>query len=162
MNSALSRNIQALRERRKSEEISASPQEKAAGTITAFVGSMAFVYVHLAVLLVWISLNAGFIPHAPKFDSTFVILATAASVEAIFLSTFVLISQNRAAKAADQRADLDLQINLLAEHEVTRTLTLLKAIAGKLGVAEGEDPALEELQRDVAPEAVLDNLLDDR
>jgi uncharacterized membrane protein len=87
-----------------------------------------------------------------------VILATAASVEAIFLSTFVLISQNRAAKAADRRADLDLQINLLTEHEVTRLITLTTAIAEQLGIRESKDPALRELERDVAPEAVLDTL----
>jgi uncharacterized membrane protein len=119
---------------------------------------MAFVYLHVAILLAWVCVNSGLIPHAPRFDPTYVILATAASVEAIFLSTFVLISQNRAADAADQRANLDLQINLLAEHEVTRALTLLAAIADKLGIAEAKDPALEELERDVAPEAVLDTL----
>ena len=119
---------------------------------------MTFVYVHLAVLIVWVGVNAGVVPGAPQFDKTFVILATAASVEAIFLSTFVLISQNRAAGAADRRAELDLQINLLTEHEVTRLINLTAAIADKLGVAGGRDPGLEELQHDVAPEAVLDSL----
>ena len=133
-------------------------QEKLAAAVTAFTGSMTFVYVHLAIVLAWVCINAGVIPGAPRFDPTFVILATAASVEAIFLSTFVLISQNRAAKAADRRADLDLQINLLTEHEVTRLITLTAAIADKLGVPETDDPALQELQRDVAPETVLDTL----
>jgi uncharacterized membrane protein len=119
---------------------------------------MTFVYVHLLILLAWIGANVGLIPGAPRFDRTFVILATAASVEAIFLSTFVLISQNRAAAAADRRADLDLQINLLTEHEVTRLINLTAAIADKLGVEASKDPHLEELQRDVAPEAVLDTL----
>jgi uncharacterized membrane protein len=102
--------------------------------------------------------NIGLVPGAPKFDPTFVILATAASVEAIFLSTFVLISQNRSSAAADRRADLDLQINLLAEHEVTRLIALTSAIAQKLGVEEEPDSELAELKRDVAPEAVLDTL----
>jgi len=60
------------------------------------------------------------------------------SVEAIFLSTFVLISLNRLAAAADKRADLDLQINLLAEHEVTRFVAMVAAIADRLGVGVGE------------------------
>jgi uncharacterized membrane protein len=89
-----------------------------------------------------------------------VILATAASVEAIFLSTFVLISQNRSAAAADRRADLDLQINLLAEHEITRLISLTSQIAEKLGVSEVDRVELAELERDVAPEAVLDSLED--
>jgi uncharacterized membrane protein len=81
-----------------------------------------------------------------------------ASVEAIFLSTFVLISQNRMAAAADQRANLDLQISLLAEHEVTRLVTLVSGIADRMGVKTEADPDLEEITLDVAPEAVLDEL----
>lgn len=158
LNSALSRNIQALRERSRREEETASSQEKLAATVTAFTGSMTFVYVHLAILAAWIAVNAGLVPGAPVFDPTFVILATAASVEAIFLSTFVLISQNRAAKAADRRANLDLQINLLTEHEVTQLITLTAAIADKLGVSGAKDPAVRELEHDVAPEVVLDTL----
>jgi uncharacterized membrane protein len=158
LNSALSRNIEVLRERHRREEENASLQEKLAAAVTAFTGSMTFVYVHLLILIAWISVNTGLVPGALRFDPTFVILATAASVEAIFLSTFVLISQNRAARAADRRADLDLQINLLAEHEVTRLITLTAAIADKLGIVESKDPSLQELERDVAPEAVLDTL----
>ncbi len=105
-------------------------------------------------------LNVGLVPGFKPWDPTFVILATAASVEAIFLSTFVLISQNRAAALDDKRADLDLQINLLSEHEVTRLLTLTKAIAKHLGVDTSDQPELEELERDVAPEAVLDKIED--
>lgn len=162
LNSALERNIRALRERSRQEEQKASLQEKLAAGVTAFTGSMTFVYVHLAILAAWVSVNLGLVPGAPVFDRTFVILATAASVEAIFLSTFVLISQNRAARAADRRADLDLQINLLTEHEVTRLITLTAAIAEKLGVQQGRDPAVQELQSDVAPEAVLDSLEQER
>ena len=57
-----------------------------------------------------------------------------ASVEAIFLSTFVLISQNRMAALADQRADLDLQISLLAEHEISRVIALATSIADRMGI----------------------------
>lgn len=162
MNSALARNIEALRERRRQEEAKAGFQEKIAAAVTAFTGSMTFVYVHLAILAAWVAVNVGLFPGVEPFDETFVILATAASVEAIFLSTFVLISQNRAAEAADRRADLDLQINLLTEHEVTRLMTLTAAIAEKLGVQESRDPTLEELKRNVAPEAVLDRLEQER
>jgi uncharacterized membrane protein len=81
-----------------------------------------------------------------------------ASVEAIFLSTFVLISQNRMAAAADKRADLDLQVSLLAEHEVTRLVTLVSGIADRMGVKTKADADLEEITLDVAPEAVLDEL----
>jgi uncharacterized membrane protein len=86
------------------------------------------------------------------------VLAMMASVEAIFLSTFVLISQNRMSAAADKRADLDLQISLLAEHEVTKLVTLVSAIADRMGVVTKVDAELDEIKRDVAPEAVLDKI----
>jgi uncharacterized membrane protein len=162
LNPALARNIAALQARREADARHASHQDRLAEIVTAFSGTMAFVYVHLAVVAVWIVANAGLVRDLPRFDPSFVILATTASVEAIFLSTFVLISQNRAAKAADQRADLDLQINLLSEHEVTRLISLTRAIAAKLGVEEGRNEELSELERDVAPEAVLDELKRDR
>jgi len=119
---------------------------------------MTLVALHVVLVAVWIAINLGWIPTVAPFDPTFVILATVASVEAIFLSTFVLITQNRAAEASDRRDDLDLQINLLAEHEITRLLTLTRAIADRLGIEEAHDPNLSELQKDVAPEAVLDTL----
>jgi uncharacterized membrane protein len=95
------------------------------------------------------------LPGTPKFDPyPFVMLAVLASVEAIFLSTFVLISQNRQAAMNEQNAQLDLQINLLAEHEVTRLITLTEQIARKVGVPVSEE-SLQELKQDVAPERVL-------
>ena len=156
--SVLERNIRALEERRRREEAQASRGERMAELITRFTGSMPFVYLHVVIVAVWVTVNAGLVPGAPRWDPTFVIMATWASVEAIFLSTFVLISQNRQASVASRRADLDLQISLLAEHEVTRLLTLVTAVAAKLGVDGALDPELDELKRDVAPEAVLDAL----
>ncbi|WP_083861351.1 DUF1003 domain-containing protein [Microvirga lotononidis] len=158
--SVLERNIDALRHKRREEERKASLQDRIAEVITRFSGSMAFVYVHLLLVAGWVAVNLGLIPGGPVFDPTFVILATFASVEAIFLSTFVLISQNRAAAEADRRAELDLQTNLLSEHEITRLLTLTRAIAAHLGIREANDPDLEELERHVAPEKVLDRLTD--
>ena len=82
----------------------------------------------------------------------------AASVEAIFLSTFILITQNRMAALADKRADLDLQISLLAEHEVTRLVKLVSEIAQRMGIEAANDPDLEPLKHDVHADAVLDKL----
>jgi uncharacterized membrane protein len=76
--------------------------------------------------------------------------------EAIFLSTFVLITQNRMGAQAARRADLDLPVSLLAEHEVTQLITLVKAIAEHLHLQAAGEPELAELERDVAPEQVLD------
>lgn len=157
MTRVMQRNIRALIERRRAEEHRKTRQQKLADTITRFSGSMAFVYIHLLVFGLWIAINLPGVP-LPHFDPTLVILAMFASVEAIFLSTFVLISQNRMQEQADKRADLDLQISLLSEHEVTRLITMVKDIAEKLQVEASKIPELHELQQDVAPEKVLDAL----
>ena len=102
--------------------------------------------------------NLGLVPGVPAFDKSFVILATEASVEGIFLSTFVLISQNKMTAAADKRANLDLQVNLLAEHEVTKIAIMLAAVMEHLGIPAYQDQEVGEIARDVAPEAVLDAL----
>ena len=152
------RNVRALLARRADEERTKRRSERIADRITRFTGSMRFVYIHLALFGTWILVNLGVVPALPRFDPSFVILAMAASVEAIFLSTFVLISQNRMSELADKRADLDLQISLLAEHEISRMLSLVQRVAERMGIEEALDPELEELARDVHPETVLDNI----
>lgn len=158
LSSVLERNIRALSERRVREEKHATVQEKIAEAVTRFTGSMLFVYIHLIGFGFWIIANLGWIPGIPQWDPSFVVLAMFASVEAIFLSTFVLISQNRMSASDAKRADLDLQISLLAEHEITKVATLLAAVADKLGVDVRSDQEIEEISRDVAPEAVLDEI----
>src|SRR3954467_11368090 len=158
MSPVLERNIQALFERHRREQTVASAQEKLADAITAFTGSMFFVYLHLAAFGFWIAANLHWVPGIPAWDESFVVLAMVASVEAIFLSTFVLISQNRMAAEADKRADLDLQISLLAEHELTKMATLMTDMANKMGVRTGVEKELEEASRDIAPERVLDRI----
>ncbi|MEY9125076.1 putative membrane protein [Bradyrhizobium yuanmingense] len=158
----LERNIQALVARRRREQQAASGQDKVADAITAFTGSMIFVYLHLALFGFWIIANLHWIPGIPAWDESFVVLAMIASVEAIFLSTFVLISQNRMTAAADKRADLDLQISLLAEHELTKLAHLLTQIAERLEVKPDAERDLEEAARDIAPERVLDKIEETR
>jgi uncharacterized membrane protein len=158
LNVALARNIAALTARRKAESSGRDGSERFADTMTRFVGSMVFVYLHAAVYGGWILVNLGLIPGVPIFDKSFVILATEASVEAIFLSTFVLISQNKMAGAADKRADLDLQINLLAEHELTKVAAMLASVMEHLGLPAYQDSEVAEITKDIAPEAVLDEL----
>jgi uncharacterized membrane protein len=152
------RNVRALLARRADEERTKTRSERIADGVTRFTGSMRFVYIHLVLFGSWIFINLGIVPGLPRFDPSFVILAMAASVEAIFLSTFVLISQNRMSELADKRADLDLQISLLSEHEISRMLSLVQQVAERMGIADALDPELDELARDVHPEMVLDNI----
>ena len=158
LGSVLKRNIARMRERREAENAHASLSEQLSDRITSFAGSMSFVGLHAIGYGAWIASNLGWIPGVKPFDPSFVILAMEASVEAIFLSTFVLISQNRMMGAAAKQADLDLQINLLAEHELTRLVTLVDAMAQKMGVEVVAREELEEVKHDVSPEAVLDQL----
>jgi uncharacterized membrane protein len=158
MASVVDKNIRALLSRRNQEERSKRLQDRIADAISRFTGSMTFVYIHLIVFGLWIIINLGW-TSLPAFDPTFVILAMFASVEAIFLSTFVLITQNRMAAQADRRADLDLHISLLAEHEVTRLITLVSAIAQRMGIEPAVNkPELAELEKDVDPEKVLERI----
>ena len=158
LSAVLERNIQALQARRKREEVEATLQDRIADTVTRFTGSMRFVYLHLILFGGWILVNLGWLPIVKPWDPSFVVLAMIASVEAIFLSTFVLISQNRMAAVSDKRADLDLQISLLAEHEVTKLVTLVSAIADHLGVETEVDAERDVIRQDVAPYAVLDEI----
>jgi uncharacterized membrane protein len=158
LGSVLERNLEALQRRRAREAEEAGFEERVADTVTRFAGSMRFVYLHLAVFGAWIAANLGVVPGMPAFDPSFVILAMVASVEAIFLSTFVLITQNRMAAQADKRAELDLQISLLAEHEVTKLVAMVSAIADRLDVETEVDEEVPELKQDVAPDIVLDEI----
>lgn len=157
MNRALRDNIETLSRRTRDEAANAPLSARVAERITAFTGSMTFVAVHVVLFGLWIAANTLGVPGVPRFDPSLVVLAMVASVEAIFLSTFVLISQNRMAETAARSADLDLHISLLTEHELTRLAILLERVARRLdiGVADLE---LKEIEADVEPEEVLDAL----
>jgi uncharacterized membrane protein len=151
------RNINALLNRSQEEEKRKTRGERIADAITGFTGSMTFVYIHLIIFGIWIIWNLGWLGLKP-FDPSFVVLAMIASVEAIFLSTFVLISQNRMNAQADKRAELNLQVNLLAEHEITRLIQLVTAMAKKMDIPESYDAEIDILAKDVQPEKVLETM----
>lgn len=158
MSRVLARNIQALEERRRREEARARPSERVAEAITRFSGSMLSVYLHLGLFGFWAMANLAWIPFIEPWDPSFVTLAMMASVEAIFLTTFILITQNRMAAAEKKRAELDLQVSLLAEDEITELAKLTAAIARRLGIPTEHEAAVAEVTRPIAPEAVLDEL----
>ena len=157
MAATLRDNIAELTARQRAEARNAPWSDRLAERITGFTGSMTFVILHLFVFGLWIAVNLGVVPFVPRFDPSFVMLAMVASVEAIFLSTFVLISQNRMAAAADRRADLDLHVNLLAEHELTKLAELVERIAARLDIPV-DDPQFDEIRKDIEPTQVLDAL----
>lgn len=152
------RNIRTLLTKRQEEEARLGWKERLAIAVANFTGSMTFVFLHVIIYGAWIAINLNLVPGVPRFDPSLVILAMEASVEAIFLSSFILITQNRMMAQADRRADLNLQISLLAEYEVTRLISLVKEMAKKMDIKEAHKPELEELTRDVVPEQVLETI----
>ncbi|HEY4254268.1 MAG TPA: DUF1003 domain-containing protein [Roseomonas sp.] len=158
LSAAIRRNIQAMEARRRRQATDATTEERVAERVTAFIGSMRSVYLHLAVFGTWLLVDLDILPFVTRPDASFSVVATVASIEAIFLSTFVLISQNRMAIASDERADLDLQITLLAEHELTKIAEMIADISAHLGIAARDHSEFEEMKRDVSPEAVLDEI----
>ena len=130
-------------------------QEHLADAITSVSGRMLFVYLHILWFGSWIVINAGW-QRFPAFDPfPYGLLTMIVSLEAIFLSTFVLISQNRLSDEAERRADLDLHIGLLTEHEVTRVLQMLDAIQDTLGIVNHTQSELAQLEIETKPEDVL-------
>jgi uncharacterized membrane protein len=154
----LEKNIRLIAEYRDESEKQKTFQDHLADFITSWSGSMPFIYAHLVWFGLWISANLGWLGFAHFDPFPFGLLTTIVSLEAIFLSTFVLVSQNRQAALADRRAELDLQINLLAEYEMTRVLTLVDRLAKKFDIPDCDDDELAELERDVKPDRLLKEL----
>jgi uncharacterized membrane protein len=152
------KNIQLIAQHREESEKQKSFQDHLADLITRWSGSMFFIYAHCIWFAVWIAANVGWLGMTPFDPFPFGLLTTIVSLEAIFLSTFVLVSQNRQAALADRRSELDLQINLLAEYEMTRVLTFVDRIAKRLGIDDCDDGDLAELKKDVKPDQLLNEL----
>ena len=140
-------NIRSVAEMQTALEQRRTLVDRIADVIGSFSGSMTFVLLHMLWFAAWFVINT--LPlGVPHFDPyPFILLAMIVSVEGVLLSTFVLMKQNRMQHRADLREQLDLQVNLLAEKEVTKTLQLLRAIADKLEVqpSPDNDPEFEEM-----------------
>ncbi len=151
----IEKNISTIIELRRNAAHHRTLSERVADVITDLSGRMAFAFIHVIWFVIWIVINLGFTPIHPFDPFPFGFLTMIVSLEAIFLATFVLISQNRISAEADRRADLDLQIGMLTEHELTRVLRMLDAIQDNLGIANDHDNELSDLEQDVHPEDVL-------
>ena len=132
-----------------------SLQDRIADIITAFSGRMEFAYFHIAWFAIWILLNTGRFGVRAFDPFPYGLLTMVVSLEAIFLSTFVLISQNRSAEETERRAALDMHIGLLTEHELTRALQMLDAVQAKLGIVDHKNSDLADLEMETKPEDVL-------
>ena len=162
-NEIVRKNTAAIAEMQRKMTRARTMGGRIADAITDFTGSLAFVYIHVVWFGFWVLLNIGLIhvPYVSEFDPfPFGLLTMIVSLEAIFLSTFVLISQNRLAQASEKRAELDLQVNLLAEQKATKVLEMLDQITGQLDQMSSRfnfkpDPEVEALKVSPEPQEVL-------
>jgi uncharacterized membrane protein len=138
------RNVRTVRELEQLAVADPSFADRTASFVARFCGSIHFVWVHAVVFGAWFAVNS--IPGLPHWDPyPFTFLTMWASTESIFIASFILIAQNYAMRLSERRAQLDLQVNLLAEQEATKTLQMLESIARKVGAQVGHDPEVAAL-----------------
>ncbi len=124
-----------------------------ADKVSEVAGSFDFVFFHICWFAIWILVNTGVVPIVPPFDPfPFGLMTMVVSLEAIFLSIFVLISQNRAGAVADIREEVNFQITVQAEQEITKLLKLVKEIHEHQGLALKKDAELERMVQRLNPE----------
>lgn len=121
--------------------------EHVAQWVTLFFGSMLFVWLHVAWFSAWILVNTGVLGITSFDEFPFTFLTMIVSLEAIFLSTFVLITQNQQNRESDRRAKVNLEVNTIAEREITKVLELLRAVHDRLGIDTTHDHQLTEMQQ---------------
>ena len=150
----VAKNIEELVRLEGRDRETMGPSDHFADFMTKFGGSMAFVWLHVAWFGVWIVLNVVGVLTFDEFPFGF--LTVIVSLEAIFLSAFVLISENRQAQQSDRRAKVDLQVNMISEQEITKIIALVADIHRHLGLAQTEDPELEHMRQDTRVEHLAD------
>jgi len=153
------RNVRAITTIEHAAMESRSGAERIADTIARQAGKISFVIAHAVWFFGWIAANSGFLPKVRAFDPfPYQFLTFVVSLEAIFLSLFILISQNRSSRQADARSHLDLQINLLAEQESTKMLQMLQSLCKYHHLAIADDAELESLIAPTEPAELLKEL----
>ena len=152
------RNLRLILERERSAKSGHSHGERMAARIAAFCGSMPFIWIHVAFFAAWVVFNLSPWAGSVRDPFPFFFLSFLVSLEAIFLSAFILISQNQEKRLTEQRSHLDLQINLLTEQENTHMMKMLRSIADKVGADLHEHPDLAALEQAIQPERLLEQI----
>lgn len=135
------------------------PFERLGDFISRVAGSAGSIMFHLLWFGAWIVVNTGLTPVAPFDPFPFGLLTMVVSLEAIFLSIFVLMTQNRESHIAEVREELTLQVILRMEAEVTKTLQLVAGLFTRLGQTVGEDPELREMLQPLQPQEMEKEIL---
>jgi len=148
------RNVERVMALESSEHDKATTADLVADAIAAFSGSIGFAWTTVVLIGGWIAANLVLPAHDRVDPFPFPLLTLVLSVEAIFLSIFILMSQNRAAKVSDKRGHLDLQLNMLTEQENTKMLRMLEDIGRVVGAEFCSGPEVEVLAEATEPEAL--------
>ncbi|MBA3915158.1 MAG: DUF1003 domain-containing protein [Acidobacteriales bacterium] len=140
-----------------------SGPERLADRVAGFTGSLSFVLLHLLLVLAWLAVNTATLPLVRPFDPyPFSLLGVIVALEAVVLSSFILMRQNRMMRRGDRRDHLNLQVDMLTEKEVTKLLQMVRAICGHMGLQNiAGDSEIRELSQDTSIES-LSQTLDDR
>ena len=150
-------NVRTIGQLERAAQRQESFGDRIAAQINRVCGSMLFLGINAIGFTVWMSLNTVILPK-PWDPFPFAFLTLVVSLEAIFLSIFLLIAENRQARVEERRSKLDLQINLLAEQETTKTMKLLHLIARKVGVEEEADEEYAVLEQVTRPEKLISQI----
>jgi uncharacterized membrane protein len=139
-----------------------SASERLADAVGGFAGSLLFVVFHLVLLIAWMLVNNGKVPRIRPFDPyPFQFLGVIVAVEAVILSSFILMRQNRMMRRGERRDHLNLQVDLLAEKEITKVLQMVHAICGQMGLQNiMADKEIRELSQTTSIESITQTLED--
>jgi uncharacterized membrane protein len=153
------KNIESILKLEKDDERELSAFHRVSHMVGWFVGTIYFVLVQCVFVVLWIALNTRLLGNSHAFDPhPFPLLSTVLAMEAVLLTSFVLIRQNAIDLRSERRNHLDLQINLLAEKEATSIIKILHEIAGHLKIDVSADAEREELAKDTAVESIARDL----
>jgi uncharacterized membrane protein len=157
-NRQTAKNIESILNLEKEDERELSSFHRLSHTVGGFVGTIYFVALQCFAVLAWIGINVRIFGNVPFDPYPFPLLSAVLALEAVLLTSFVLIRQNTMDRRSERRNHLDLQINLLAEKEATSILNVVREIAEHLKVEAAPDPEREELARDTPVEDIARHL----
>lgn len=153
------KNIEAIVRLEQESMLHRSLGERVSDAFTRVMGSMSFVVFHFLLFVSWFVINLGLTPLRPFDPFPFGILTLIVSAEGVILAIFVLVSQNRMSRQANQRAHLNLQISLLAEQETTKLLQRIQSLLDHFGVEKTAlDHEAEQLSQETHVETLVNEL----
>lgn len=153
------KNIEAIVRLEQESMLQRTRGERVSDAFTRVIGSMSFVVFHFLLFVSWFAINVGLTPIRPFDPFPFGILTLIVSAEGVILAIFVLVSQNRMSRQANQRAHLNLQINLLAEQETTKLLQKVQSLLDHFGIATTSlDREVEQLSQETHVETLVSEL----